>query len=151
MGDALNLELEPDEVELFLQEVDEYIQTLETNLLFLEQNADPQVLNAVFRAAHTLKSIAATIGHHRMADLTHALETLFDKMRNTSISLTSSTIDELLAMVDVLKVLRNEVVGMEAANINLPSLLSRLQIITDGDDAGSNKKKQYKLHLSNIN
>jgi two-component system, chemotaxis family, sensor kinase CheA len=141
MGDALNFELEEDEVELFLQEVDEYIQTLETNLLFLEQNADPQVLNAVFRAAHTLKSIAATVGHNRMADLTHALETLFDKMRNTGLSLTSSTIDELLVMVDVLKELRNEVISMEATNIDLPTLLSRLQIITDDEDGDVDQKK----------
>lgn len=144
MGDALNFELEPDEVELFLQEVDEYIQTLETKLLLLEQNTDPEVLNAVFRAAHTLKSIAATVGHNRMADLTHALETLFDKMRNTGLLLTSSAVDELLAIVDILKALRNEVVGVEAGDIDLPTLLSRLQVITDNNDSDSDKKKQHR-------
>ena len=79
MVGPLQFNLEPDEVDIFLQDVNEHIQMLETDLLQLEQAADREVYDAVSRAAHTLKAVAATIGHDRMADLTHALETLIDR------------------------------------------------------------------------
>ena len=129
MGSPLNFDLEPDEIELFFQEVDEHIQTLETDLLSLEQATNQTAFDAVFRAAHTLKAVAATIGHHRMADLTHALETLFEQLRGTGNSLSSATIDELLAIVDVLKTLRDEVVNLEASDVDVQVLVVQLSIL----------------------
>ena len=127
MSNSLTFALEPDEIELFLQEVDEHIQTLETQLLRLEQGADEETLNTVFRAAHTLKAAAATVGHQRMADLTHALETFFDRVRAGAIAPDRATGDELLLVVDALRTLRNEVVSQETSAVDVAALLARLR------------------------
>ena len=68
MKGPLVFEIEADEVEIFLQDVNEHLQAMETGILSLEQCegrlTDPDTINAVFRAAHTLKATAAAVGHH---------------------------------------------------------------------------------------
>ena len=150
----LTFDIEADELEIFLQDVNEHLQALETGILRLEQRpelraepaegpveggagfavaADPDTLNAVFRAAHTLKAVAATVGHHQMAELTHTLETLFDRMREGSLSLfpTQEVADELLAAVDALKALRDEVVSRQPSGLDVAAILTRLRELTD--------------------
>ena len=46
---------------------------MESGILYLEQKSDPDTLNSIFRAAHTLKALAGTVGHQQLAELTHAL------------------------------------------------------------------------------
>ncbi|NLI65631.1 MAG: chemotaxis protein CheA, partial [Tissierellia bacterium] len=59
-------------IEIFFQETDEYLQTLNECLLALEKDPDDgPVLDEIFRAAHTLKGMAATMGYNNMAELTH--------------------------------------------------------------------------------
>jgi chemotaxis protein histidine kinase CheA len=57
MGLPLTFDIEADELEIFLQDVNEHLQTMEVGILRLEQAADLETLNAVFRAAHTLKAV----------------------------------------------------------------------------------------------
>jgi two-component system chemotaxis sensor kinase CheA len=95
MENVLTFDIEADELEIFLQDVNERLQAMETGILRLEQEADPDTLNSIFRAAHTLKAVTATVGHHRMAELTHAVETLFDAMREGRLSPTQAVTDDL--------------------------------------------------------
>src|SRR5690606_31635794 len=104
-GDASNLTLELDATEqdrkLFLEETTELLQLLDEDLVRLEQeDAADELLQEIFRAAHTIKGSAAVIGHHRMAELTHAMETLLDLMRKGSLAVTTAAIDALLQALD---------------------------------------------------
>ena len=75
-------ELTPEEMELFLTESAEQVDTMEELLVTLEKGTDPDAVSAIFRAAHTLKGGAATAGMEQTARLTHALESLLDQVRN---------------------------------------------------------------------
>src|SRR5579875_3179197 len=78
----LQFDATPEELQVFLAETDELLQGLDEQLVRLERaGASPALLQEVFRAAHTIKGGAAAIGHTRMATLTHALETLLDRLR----------------------------------------------------------------------
>ncbi|MBI5712386.1 MAG: chemotaxis protein CheA [Chloroflexi bacterium] len=91
----LLFDLAEDELQVFLAEADEHLQTLDEGLVRLEREGeDAELLQAIFRAAHTLKGSAGMIGHKRMADLTHALENIFDGLRRNSLAI-SVDIDPL--------------------------------------------------------
>jgi len=142
MDNSLTFEIEADEIETFLQDVNEHLQTMETGILQLEQGDDPDALNSVFRAAHTLKAVAGTVGHHSMAELTHTMETLFDAMREARLSLTQDLADELLAAIDVLKALRDEVVTRQPSGIDVTPVLARLRGPMEADTVLPNDEEK---------
>src|SRR6202171_2558054 len=107
----LQFDLSPDDQALFLSEVDELLQRFEESLVDLERvPGDEARLNEIFRAAHTIKGSSATIGHIRMAALTHAMETRLDDVRKGIASVTPQLIEALLKATDVLKLLRDEII-----------------------------------------
>jgi len=88
----------------FSSEAVETAEALGRNLLLLEKSAgepDPEVLNSVFRQAHSLKGLAATFGQERMAELAHAAEDLLDRLRLGKARLTPSRLDLLLEAVEL--------------------------------------------------
>jgi two-component system chemotaxis sensor kinase CheA len=116
----LQFDLSSDDQGLFLAEVDELLQRVEESLVDLERAPDDQaLLNEIFRAAHTIKGNSATIGHARMASLTHAMETRLDDVRKGAASVTPQLIEALLKALDVLKVLRDEVETRFAADVDV--------------------------------
>ena len=62
MENMLTFEIEADELDVFLQDVNEHLQAMETGILSMEQGVDQDTLNTTFRAAHTIKAVAATVG-----------------------------------------------------------------------------------------
>ncbi len=135
MEQPLTFEIEAEEIEIFLQDVNEHLNSMERGILQLEQNADLDVLDATFRAAHTLKAVAATVGHHPMAELTHTLETLFDRMRDGDLAPTQAVTDILLTTVDGLKAMRDEVVTGKSSGIDVDAFLVQLRALTEEPDA----------------
>ena len=105
----LTFDLQPGDDRLFIDESLEQIERIEQGLLELERDLDAGVVNEVFRAAHTLKGSAATIGHRRMAELTHAMEDLFGAFRSGTLVDVKPFADVLLATIDVLRALVAEV------------------------------------------
>src|SRR5664279_2827360 len=105
----LTFDLQPGDDRLFRDESLEQIERIEQGLLELEHGVDATVVNEVFRAAHTLKGSAATIGHRRMAELTHAMEDLFGAFRSGSLFDVRPFADVLLATIDVLRALVAEI------------------------------------------
>jgi two-component system chemotaxis sensor kinase CheA len=105
----LTFDLQPGDDRLFTDESLEQIERIEQGLLELEHGLDAAVVNEVFRAAHTLKGSAATIGHRRMAELTHAMEDLFGAFRGGTLHEVKPFADVLLATIDVLRALVAEV------------------------------------------
>src|SRR5512140_1798580 len=105
----LIFDLQPGDDRLFTDESLEQIERIEQGLLVLEQGLDSHVVNEVFRAAHTLKGSAATIGHRRMAELTHAMEDVFGALRSGTLDDVRPFADVLLGTIDVLRALVAEV------------------------------------------
>jgi two-component system, chemotaxis family, sensor kinase CheA len=124
----LQFDLTPDDQSLFLAEVDELLQRVEESLVDLERAPDDQaLLNEIFRAAHTIKGSSATIGHTRMAALTHAMETRLDDVRKGTASVTPQLIEALLKALDVLKVLRDEVETRVAADVDVEAAAAAVE------------------------
>ncbi len=124
---SLELDISPDEMPLFLAETEDHLQVLEEGLVKLEQQADdPELIQALFRSAHTLKGMAGMIGHTRLVKLTHALETGFDGIRKDNFSITSDFIDVCLDSIDALRTLRGEVIDMEASGIEVEYMVDNI-------------------------
>jgi two-component system chemotaxis sensor kinase CheA len=108
---ALEFDADEEELALFLAENSEHLQRLDQRIVQLEQSGnDPDLLQEIFRSAHTIKGGAGMIGHQRMAELAHAVENVLDALRAGSIPVTKSLIDALLAALDALRILNDEVV-----------------------------------------
>lgn len=91
-------------LEIFIDESKEHLQGLNQSLLQLEQNPqDSAMLNEIFRAAHTLKGMAGTMGFSRMATLTHDMENVLHALRSGEIKATTKLIDLLFKCLDALE------------------------------------------------
>ena len=84
--------------QVFFEEAAENLEQMEQMLLELDVDAaDDEELNAIFRCAHSVKGGAATFGFADVAELTHQMETLLDKLRRHELAPTSAMVDVLLA------------------------------------------------------
>ncbi len=91
-------------LDIFLDESREHLQTCNEKLLELEKNpTDLQLVNDIFRAAHTLKGMSATMGYDDMAQLTHHLENMFDAIRNEQMIVTPESMDTMFEALDHLE------------------------------------------------
>lgn len=75
---------------LFLDESQEHIQSINTQLLKLEQSGGADVVQEIFRSAHTLKGMSSTMGYERVANLTHEMESALDLVRGGKRKVTNS-------------------------------------------------------------
>jgi two-component system chemotaxis sensor kinase CheA len=126
----MNFDIAEDEFPIFLAETDDQFQILDEGLVRLEREQDDQeLLQAIFRAAHTLKGSAGMIGHQRMVRLTHALETALDGVRKHSLAVTASLIDLCLIAVDAIRQLRDEVSRREACPVDVEALAGRFSAL----------------------
>ena len=100
----MSLEMDMSEFHgIFFEETSEHLASLETLLVGLDrENPDPEIMNAIFRAAHSIKGSAGTFGFPDMAAVTHDLETLLDKARKGELVLTEEMVDITLEARDVL-------------------------------------------------
>lgn len=90
-------------LEVFIEEATENLQNLNQALLELENNPEEEVINSIFRIAHTLKGMSATMGFTKMSKLTHRMEDVFQEVRNNKIKLDSDKIDILFNSLDALE------------------------------------------------
>lgn len=91
---------------LFFEETDDHLQQLNDNVLDLENNpADMNLLNEIFRSAHTLKGMAATMGYDVMTELTHKMENIFELFKSGTISINSDYISLVFRCLDRLSIL----------------------------------------------
>ena len=90
-------------LEIFIDESSEHLQTLSDCIMVLEKEPDNKdTINEVFRAAHSLKGMAGTMGFKRMQHLTHDMENVFQEVRSERISVDSSMIDLLFKCLDAI-------------------------------------------------
>lgn len=91
-------------LEIFIDETKEHLQTLNDQVLIMEQ--DPEnidTVNEIFRAAHSLKGMAGTMGFKRMQRLTHDMENVFSEIRNGKMSVTPDIVDIVFKCLDALE------------------------------------------------
>ena len=118
---------------VFFEEAGENLANMETLLLAIDEAcADDEALNAIFRCAHSIKGGAATFGFQDVADLTHVMETLLDKLRRHELTVTTSMIDTLLESGDVLKHLLSRHQGSTGEVIDCSELVERIGLLSRG-------------------
>jgi len=91
-------------LEMFFAESEEYIMILNDNILKLENEPENMdVLNSLFRAAHSLKGMAATMRFNNLTELTHKMENMLDQIRNHKMKVSTEIIDLLFAGIDYIE------------------------------------------------
>lgn len=117
-----------EETGIFLEELEEKLQIISDNLLLLERNGSSQeVLQEIFRAAHTIKGSSAVMGYEKMSSLTHELENVFDQLRRGTLNVNGLLIDALLDVLDVLSRLKEEIVTHKKEITDTASITARLR------------------------
>ncbi len=134
-------------LEIFLDETTEHLQNLNTQILTLEQEPENMdTINEIFRAAHSLKGMAGTMGYKRMQTLTHDMENVFSEVRNGNIKVKANMIDLLFRCLDALEEYTNNIreTGDEGTNDNEPliKLLNEELGKKDEKPAGEPKKEE---------
>jgi len=118
----------------FFEESREGLDAMEAGLLALESGQqDPEIINSVFRAAHSIKGGAGTFGFDAIAALTHVLETLLDELRAGKRALEAAAVDAMLSSVDVLRALLREAEhGQPADPQAVAAIKARLEAVLSG-------------------
>ncbi len=125
-------------LEIFLDETKEHLQNLNTRILELE--SDPEntdTINEIFRAAHSLKGMAGTMGYKRMQTLTHDMENVFSEVRNGAIKVKPEMIDVLFQCLDALEEYTDNIQNTadEGTNDNEPLIKKLNEILKGGGEA----------------
>jgi two-component system chemotaxis sensor kinase CheA len=120
--------------QIFFEEAGENLEQMEQMLLALDvENADDEELNAIFRCAHSIKGGAATFGFADVAELTHQMESLLDKLRRHELQPTPPMVDVLLESSDALKILLARHSGKEVEPPATQSLVERISTLAKGE------------------
>ena len=133
---------------IFLDETNEHLQTLSDQLLILENEPENEdTINQIFRAAHSLKGMAGTMGYKRMQNLTHDMENVFSEVRNGKIKVDGHMVDILFQALDALEEYRENISESqdEGTNDN-EHIIKELQAILNGeaDSASGDSKEEAK-------
>lgn len=125
-------------MDAFIDESSQHLEAINDNLLALEK--DPENLSLVqeiFRSAHTLKGMSATMGFEEVADLTHQLENVLDKVRNEQLKVTTELMDVLFSSVDALEQMIEAVTEGREADVDLDGVLAGLNLFMGGEQAAA--------------
>jgi len=106
-------------LDIFIDETKEHLQTLNTHILILEQDGENMdTINEIFRAAHSLKGMAGTMGYKRMQKLTHDMENVFQEIRNEKMKVSSTLVDGLFRGLDALEEYLDNIVNNQDEGTN---------------------------------
>ena len=106
-------------LEIFIEETKEHLQSLNEQLLVLEKEPDnKETINEIFRAAHSLKGMAGTMGYKRMQKLTHDMENVFQEIRNEKMKVSSTLVDGLFRGLDALEEYLDNIVNNQDEGTN---------------------------------
>jgi two-component system chemotaxis sensor kinase CheA len=121
---------------VFIDEAREYLQSMNDSLLQLETNPqDIGIVHSIFRAAHTLKGMSATMGFTDLASLTHEMENVLDLVRNQKLDMKSNIVDCIFQSLDSLETMVEDISQGGSGNADVTEIVSALQsIVTGGSD-----------------
>lgn len=122
-------------LDMFLDESKEHLQSCTEHLLELEQNPeDLAIVNEVFRSAHTLKGMSATMGYEDIADLTHKMENVLDAIRNEQIGVSTEILDVVFESVDHLEEMVMDIEEGGTGQKDVTTLVDTLNRLASGEE-----------------
>ncbi len=122
-------------LDVFIDESREHLEALYKQLLKLEKSPeDKSIIDEIFRAAHTLKGMSATMGYTDVANLTHKLENIFDGIRYDKIVVRTEMIDILFDAVDQLNAIVEEIGSGGDGKRDVSHIVTYLDQIENGDN-----------------
>lgn len=133
--------------EVFVSEAKEHMSVLNAHLLELEKTPDnTDILNEIFRAAHTLKGMSATMGFDKVTSLTHTMENVLDKLRSKKFNVSPEAIEVLFDCFDTLEMLIDEIITEKDKGVDAKSLVERLNslCLVPADEAPAQQQKPAK-------
>ncbi len=132
----------------FLVEADELISSLDNNLVELEsQPENLDLLNEIFRAAHTIKGTSSFLGFEQVTGLTHKMEDILNKLRKSELKINSNIMDLLLESLDILKLLIENVKEHKDEELDLDSIINRLVLAYEGKDESRKSETDSPLEV----
>lgn len=127
---------------VFIDESKEHLQLMNDSLLNLEREPEEiKIIDEVFRAAHTLKGMSATMGFNRTAELTHHMENILDNIRNGISTVDSELIDVLFECLDTLNLLVEEIIDTGAEATEVDELMEKLDRIGKAGSESNSEEK----------
>lgn len=121
---------------VFLEESREHLQKLNESLLELEGSPNSrEILDEIFRSAHTLKGMSATMGYTDIAELTHDMENVLHKLRNGELNNSEKIIDLLFKSVDMLDNMVSDIANGGTGSLSIDSLAAELKKCESGTDS----------------
>jgi len=131
---------------MFLEESMENLQTLNESLLELEQRPeDIDKLNEIFRVAHTIKGMAATMGFSQMAELTHKMEDVLSKFREGKLKVTEKVVTVLFRCLDTLEKMVNNISEGISEEFSIDDIINDLHSMVDGNDTAEKTTKENEI------
>lgn len=132
---------------MFLEEGMDNLQTLNESLLQLEQEPDNvDKVNEIFRVAHTIKGMAATMGFNKMAELTHKMEDVLSEFREGELSVTQNVVTVLFKCLDTLEQMLKNIEDGVDDETPIEDIMEELEKIAEqgkkGDEGESQKKEE---------
>ncbi|WP_144508798.1 chemotaxis protein CheA [Bacillus mycoides] len=126
--------MQTDLLNIFFEEAEEHLQSLNENVLNLEQNpADMGVVGEIFRSAHTFKGMSASMEFTEMADLTHKMENVLDEIRHGNMMVNANIIDVIFECIDNLEKMVADVQQGGIGNIDVVSTKHKLEALLNGN------------------
>ncbi|RKL69014.1 chemotaxis protein CheA [Salipaludibacillus neizhouensis] len=121
-------------LDMFLDESTEHLQAMNDNLLKLESNpTDNSIIDEIFRSAHTLKGMSATMGYEDLAKLTHHMENVLDAIRNNKLKASSELMDVVFESVDDLEAMVTDVANGGEGKRDVSAAVSKLERLEKGE------------------
>ncbi|EJV60028.1 MULTISPECIES: chemotaxis protein CheA [Bacillus cereus group] len=140
--------MQTDLLNIFFEEAEEHLQSLNENVLNLERNpADMGVVGEIFRSAHTFKGMSASMEFTEMADLTHKMESVLDEIRHGNMMVNANIIDVIFECIDNLEKMVADVQQGGMGNIDVVSTKFKLEALLNGNVEASMENAEQ----SNIN
>lgn len=121
-------------LDMFIEEAREHLQAINDHLLAFEKSpSDTSIVNEIFRSAHTLKGMAATMGFEDLASLTHEMENVLDLIRNGKLHVSGPIIDVLFHSVDALENMVTSIIEGGDGRLDVAEIVQQLSAIISGD------------------
>ena len=123
-------------LDVFADEAREHLQNLNQSLLDFERNTEGiDLINVMFRSAHTLKGMSATMGFTEVAELTHKMENLLTPMRTGDLKADSAIVEILFQCLDALQEMTEAHISGEEHNVAISGLVGQLEALASGESA----------------
>ena len=133
---------------MFLEESMDNLQILNESLLELEQNPDDlDRINQIFRVAHTIKGMAATMGFNEIAELTHKMEDVLSKFREGELKVTQEVVTVLFGCLDTLERMVSNIEEENDEVVDIEGIMIKLQNISKANCEGQEAEEEIEVSV----